>query len=159
MAGQHFGEICLTADLSPNLRVYQPVIFSKSRVLLACRTRFIYYNNPAFTNITLKMYSNNPATDTPDVLIHSSTTTWTKAQKLTLTNGVNETYFEWSQVNVRAGETYHFIPVATGYTGTNSSHIAWRKAWPDPQYRTNVDLVSGGLGISPFEIYFITAPL
>jgi hypothetical protein len=158
MGWRVFGERLATADLSPNFRVFQPVVFNKRVILRACRTWFINYNDAAFTNITMKIYSNSPS-DAPDVLIHSSTTTLTKAQIFTLANGVREVYFEFNNPVFTSTDTFHFVPVATGYTGTDSTHLAWKRGWPDPVYRTGISFTYPKLGTAPYDLYFIGSEL
>lgn len=153
MGWRVFGEPFATADLASGLRVFQPVIFNKNIVLKACRAWFIVYNNPTFTDLSMAIYSNSAGA--PKKLLHTSTNAITKATMCTLTNGVKEVYFEFNYPVFNSTDTYHFVPRATGYTGSDSSHLAWRAGFPDPVYRTNVDSSYTKLGVSPYCLYFI----
>lgn len=157
MAWDVWGEELLTADINvtPNLRVFQPVKFNKNIVLRAMRTWFIFYNDPALTNLTMQIYSNNGGA--PGELLVASQTTHTKAELITLANGVKGMHFNFDFISLRGLDTFHFVPKATGYTGNSGSHLAWRKGWPDPVYRTNVDSTLVTLGIDPYMVSFLGA--
>jgi hypothetical protein len=153
MGWKVYGERLLTADLTSNLRVYQRVNFNSDIILKACRVWLIAYNDPSFTSLTMDIYSISGTT--PKKLLHSSTNSVLKADMLTDTNGVKEIFFNFNSPTFKGVDTFGFVLRATGYTGTTSTHLAWKKAWPDPVYRLNVPVGLHVVGKSPYDIYFI----
>lgn len=156
MAWRVWGEPITTSEATSG--VSQKVKFNTNLVLRACRVWLIFYNDPALTSATMKIYSND-SSGNPKKLLHTSTTTLTKAQMITLENGVKEVYFEFDYPTFDADDSYHFVLFLTGYTGNDSTHVAWRQAWPDPVYTTNwtPDLIN--LSVAPYTIYFIGSEL
>lgn len=105
----------------------------------------IFYNDPTFTQLSMNIYSDRDGS--PGALLKTSSKTWTEAEIIAagvqldtgaaftdLRNGVVKLYWDWDDFPLRGGADYHLVLQATGYTGTASSHIAWRKGWPDPVY-------------------------
>lgn len=146
--GTHFGEVLLTADAS-NLRVFQPVVSDSSISFIANRTWFIFYNNPVFTSMSMDIYTNSPD-DTPEALYASSSNSWLKADILTAANAAKSMNFNFDNLNLKAGERYHLLVRIAGYTGTNSSHIAWYKNF-DPVYNTPLTSL-GSIGGGCFHV-------
>lgn len=129
----HYGDEFSTSDLTTKSRYLR---FSPDRniVMKAMRTWIILYNPPNFTDLTCKLYAD--VAGMPAGLIASSTTMWDKADLLTTQNyGAKEIYFDFSPT-ISLNETlyYHFVLSASNYTYADQSHLAWRKAWPDPIY-------------------------
>ncbi len=156
-----WGEPFLTADFSSTPVKYQPFKVEDNFLLKACRSYFILYNSAAFTSIQMRIYSNAPLTSTPSQLLFTSSTSRTKAQLFPAnTNGFKETFFEFSTYpNLKSGETYHFVPWISGYTGDASSHVAWVRDFPDPVNRTNLTVETKNLAVFPFRVYAIGADL
>lgn len=152
-----FGEWLATADFSGTPRVYQKFIPPQSMVITGCRTQIIVYNNPSFTSLSMKIYANRSGS--PAGLIATSTNSPTKAEITTLNHAWKEIYFDFASVGLKGGETYHFVLTGTGYTGTTSSHIAWKHSFPDPAYQTNVNMSLEKAGVSPFDITVFGAAL
>ena len=144
-----YGEWLATSDMT-STRVYQKATPSVNMELTGCRTQIIIYNNPSFTSLNMKIYSNRSGA--PAGLISTSTNAPLKAEIHTLSHALKEIYFDFSDVVFKADETYHFVLNATGYTGTTSSHIAWKHSYPDPAYQTNVDMSVEGAYVSPFDL-------
>lgn len=144
-----FGEWLATSDMS-STRVYQKFIPSENIALQGIRTFIIIYNNPSFTSLNMKLYSNRSGA--PAGLISTSTNAPTKAQIITLDHGLKEIYFDFNNEVLKADETYHFVLNATGYTGTTTSHIAWKHSYPDPAYQTNVNMSAEGAYVTPFDL-------
>lgn len=155
MAWTVWGDPITTAALTAG--VSQKVKFNTNLVLKACRIWLIFYNNPALTSLTMKIYSDDGGS--PKKLLHTSTNSPTKAQIITLENGVKELYFDFNYPVFDADDHYHFVLFGSGYTGTDSSHIAWRQAWPDPVYDTNWTPTWVNINQSPYSIYFIGSDL
>lgn len=136
------GEIFETADFS-STNISMPFTPSVNLSLIAIRSTYISYNNPTWTGtMSLKIYSNSPS-DEPDQLLATSTNSWTKASIIaantntftTLNNAIFSIYFNFSNFNLKSGVKYHLVTNGTLYTGSTSSHLAWKKAFPDPVYQ------------------------
>lgn len=150
-----WGNPILTADMTAG--VSQKVKFNTNLVLRACRIWLIFYNEPALTNLTMKIYSDDGGTARK--LLHTSTNTPTKASMITLANGVREIYFDFNYPTFDADDYYHFVLTGSGYTGTDSTHIAWRHGWPDPVYTSGWTPSLTNINTSPYAIYFIGSSL
>lgn len=152
-----YGEWLETADgTSPNK--YQKIIPTKNMILRAVRTWVIQLNTPTFTSVGLKLYSNNGGV--PGIVIATSSTTWTKSQLFGVDNhGLTDAYFVFSDIPLRANETYHLALTVAGYTGSDTSHLAWMHSFPDPTYQTSVDMSFEGLLVSPYELVLVGAEL
>lgn len=150
MAWRVWGDQFLTADLtgtSQYLRFKPTANIS----LRAIRTWFVFYNDPSYTNLTMHLYSDRDSL--PGSKIADSITFHNKADLYTENNAHVETHFEFSDISLRQDTYYHFVASATGYTYSDSSLIAWTKAFPDPVHPNpkNPDFVD--LAIQP---YFLT---
>lgn len=155
MATQVWGKVLTTADMtSPN--VYQPVKFRRELVLKAICTTFIVYNNPSFTSIGMKIYSNNGGV--PGKLLYTSSNSILKAALHTQANGVKEACFEFTGLpSFDADDTYHFVPFGTGYTGDDTAHLAWMHGFPDGVYKTGVAQTFENLLVRPFMFVIVGA--
>lgn len=129
--GIHYGEVLLTADAT-NLRVFQPLISESDISVIAFRTWLIFYNDPVFTSLSMDIYTDN-GSDSPGVLYASSTNSILKSEIMTEANAVKSMNFNFNNLNFKANEIYNALIRISGYTGTNSSHIAWYKSF-DPVY-------------------------
>lgn len=147
-----WGEKYYTADAT-GTRIYQPIVFPRNTILLATRAWMVFYNNPTFTNISMLVYSDDNGA--PGQLIQTATTTWNKADLYTEDNAVKEMYFEWDYPTFKAGDTFHFVINFGGYTYSESSHVAWKKTFPDPPYKLNLTLDYESLLTYPYDITFV----
>lgn len=128
-------------------------------VLKAIRTWLIFNNySGVLTGLTCKIYSDN-ASQTPGALIATSTNSFSKANIITENSGVREIYFLFDEISLHTSTFYHFVLNATGYSYSSSAHIAWRHAYPDPVYQTNLPLTFESLAESPFFLTMIGADL
>lgn len=156
-----WGDPITTADMSGNL-VYQKLKPNDDIFCLAVRIWVIVYNNPTYTSLSLKLYSEDTATTAPGNLILSSDNVQLKADVCTLANGVKEIWFHFNSPNgiaLNTATNYYFVLNAVGYTGDASSHLAWMKAWPDPVYTTNLSTTVESLAVAPKTIYIIGSRL
>jgi hypothetical protein len=151
-----WGDPYTTAEMSNSSR-HQKVEFDDNYILKAVRTWVIIYNNPTFTSLNMKVYSDNAGV--PGKLLHTSTNNLLKSEIHTLDNGVKEIYFDFNEIPVRSGDIYHFVINASGYTGSETSHIAWMKAFPDPVYATGLTVSFSNLLYLPYQLYFIGSEL
>lgn len=146
-----WGEVYDSADAT-GIRVNQPVIFDKNVILRSTRTWFVFTDDVVFTDIRMDIYSGDG--ETAANLIFSSDTR-TKAEIMTDTNGVREFWNEFGDITLRKDTPYHFVPRITGYVPTADGVVAWKKTYPDPPYRKNLDLGFSSLLISPYNITFV----
>lgn len=155
--GTFFGDPFDTAELTNTAKSIKGRP-NRNIVLKATRTWLIFNDfSGSFTNLTMKVYSDRNGS--PGALIATSTNSWTKSQIITQNSGVKEVYFEFDLLPMRSNLYYHFVLNCSGYTGSTSSHIAWRKAWPDPVYRTGWSQTFESLGVSPYFLTVIGAEL
>jgi hypothetical protein len=131
---------------------------NQNLVLRAARTWLIFNNyTGSFTNLQMKIYSDRSTS--PGALIATSTNSWTRAEITTLNSGVKEIYFEFDDISLRSNGFYHFVLNCSSYTATSTDHVAWRKGWPDPVYRTGWSQTFENLGVAPYFLTIIGAPL
>jgi len=140
--------------------VYQHIKFDRNAILRAVRIWVVVFNDPTFTSLNLKLYSNNEnaADPEPSTLLETSSNTWAKADVHTQAHACKEIYFEFNYPTLRKNTWYHFVLNASGYSGaTTSKHLAWRYAYPDPVYPENVTEEAVALGRYPLTLYPIFA--
>lgn len=135
------GDRLATTDLTTT-NIFQPIISDRNISVVALRTWIIFYNNPPLTALGMKVYANSGGV--PGSLIATSQNTFTKAEMITLNNGIKEIYFTFDNLNFRMNDIYHAVLFGTGYTGSESSHIAWRVGYPDPVYNTITSIAQAG---------------
>lgn len=135
----------------------QRVIFNKNIILRYVRCWVVFYNNPGVTSLNMKIYSDNGGAK--GALLHTSTNSLTKAQMITLANGIKEIYFSFPDIQLDGVNTYHFALDGTVSGLSASSTVAWKHTFPDPYYRTGLALTLEELQVSPYDLYFIGAEL
>lgn len=125
-----------------------------NRILAGLVAGVFHYGNPAFTAITMEVWTDKNGS--PGRLLATSTTSYTKAQLLTLGGPNNSGYsilgFAFPRIPLKAGMFYHAVVRLSGYTGNNGSHVGWRQSYPDPQYRTGVTIQGKEAANFPFEL-------
>jgi len=161
---QVWGERFESADLNGGLRVFQPVTFNDDIVLNGVTTWLIVMGDPTFTSLTMKIYSDQG--NAPGSLIYTSSDTITKTELITENNGIKSALFQFGSVSLKGTTKYHIVlhETTSSYTGTTSSMLAWRKTWPDPEYRTNVVTTGSKMDyvdllIAPYSMGFHGADL
>ena len=135
----------------------QKVTFNKNVIIRYIRIWIVVYDDPPFTSLNMKIYSDDNGSK--GVLLHTSTNALTKANVVTLDNGVKEIYFTFNDIQLDGLNPYHFALDGSSSGFSASSHIAWKQSWPDPFYRTGLSLTFEELSTSPYDIYFIGAEL
>lgn len=160
MAWKVFADHFETSDLTSAAR-FQSVTFGNDLILRAIRTWVVVYNNPSFTHLNMKIYSNEviSTVNTPKKLIATSTNVQTKAQIHTLENGVKEIWFEFDYPVYNGSDIYNIVINGTGYTYAEGSHLAWVKGYPNPVYSGGYTPALETLPYAPYELYFIGADL
>jgi hypothetical protein len=156
MAWEFYGDEMLTADATGK-SLFQAWTPNRNLVLRAARCWVVLFGDPTFTNLSLKLYANREGE--PGVLLETSSTTWDPddiyTDRVTNPNAVKEVYFEFANPALHNGATYHFVLNADGYTYSEASCIAWKKAWPDPVYRPGVDRTTNGIATAPKELVIV----
>lgn len=139
--------------------LFQPVIFNSNSIIRAARTWVIYFDDPVYTSLNMKIYSND--NNAPKKLLHTSTDVRTIAEirESGTIAGVREIYFNFADINVKANDTYHFVINAVGYTPAGDSHLAWMKGFPDPVYAGGYTPAGETLVVAPYQLYFIGSNL
>jgi hypothetical protein len=155
MAWSVYGESLKTADFSGSPVFSQKFTMPQKEVLKAIRTWVVLFNTPVFTNLSLRIYSN--VGGSPGQLLWTADTTWTRAQIATEAYALKEIYFEFVNPLFLGQDTYHAVLWASGYTGDDSSHVAWVRTWPD--ILNNYTPTLEGIATAPFKISLIGAPL
>lgn len=113
-----------------NTAIYQAMRMNDNAILQAVRIRLVVYNDPVFTDLNCKIYSDDSGV--VGGLIHTSTDSRTAAEIHTLDYAWKETYFTFNKANLQKDTWYNFVINATGYSPTASSHLAWMHTYPDP---------------------------
>ena len=150
-----WSEMLETVDASTGLRVFQKAIPTDNVVLDTVRATIVCINDPGFSSVSMKIYSMD-SSDNPKKLLYSSTNSYTKAEVMTLTNGIYDIPFEFDSVPLKGGDAYAFVLRITSYTFSSSSFIGWRKDFPDPVYKTNQAFSSvANVGTVSYSIQFI----
>lgn len=149
-----------TADLT-GVSKYQSVSFGSDLILVGVRTWIVVYNDPTFTNLNMKIYSNEviSSVNTPKKLLATSTNVQAKSVIHTLPNGVKEIYFDFNYPAFNGLDIYNIVINGTGYTYAASSHLAWMKGYPNPVYSGGYTPALETLPYAPYELYFIGANL
>lgn len=102
-------------------------------VLRAAKTWLVFNDVGTFSDLTMKLYASRNGA--PAGLIATSLSSWDKSDLLsTYDSGAKEIYFEFPYIPLQKNTTYHLVLNCTGYTYSDSNHMAWRKGWPDPVY-------------------------
>lgn|SRR3990167_2048515 len=145
-----------------NTTLYQPFRMNSDTILKGVRTWIVVFNNPTFTELNCKIYSDEVRTisgtytdHTPVKLLHTSTDVRTKAELCTLNYGVKETYFTFAEVPLQADTWYNLVINGTGYSPTSSSYLSWMHSYPDPVLASSYTAAVETINSSPFAIYFI----
>ena len=145
-----------TGELA-NTSVFQPLKFNKNVVLRAIRTRIVVVDNPTFTDLNMKIYSDRGGS--PQTLLATSTNVITKAALHTLDNGVKETFFRFGDPAFEADTQYHVVINGTGYAPTATAMLGWQKDFPEQIYTpsalrnpTKLGVHGHGLGIIASQI-------
>ena len=129
-----YGDWFTTAE-GTNTSKAQKLTMNSNMILKAARFFVGFYNNPAFTQVKARCYAD--LNGSVGGLIADSA--WVqKSAIITDTNGLIEFACLFDDVYLRNTESYHFVLYFDAYTGTDTSHVFFRKAWPDPVYNRTV---------------------
>lgn len=152
-----YGERFSDSDFSGAPRVYQSFSILRSLKLKALRTAFVYFNNPTFTELQMRIYNDN-GSGAPSDLLATFDKKWTPLQITSYDYAGLEIYFDFTNpIKLARNTTYHLVPWLTGSALSSASHLAWMKGYPDAN-TTNAESVElANLGSSPFYMALIGA--
>lgn len=155
-----YGDNFETADLTGTSK-FQSVTFGQDIILRAIRTWIIVYNNPSFTYLNMKIYSNDASSgsNTPKKLLATSTNTQLKADIHTEANAIKEIWFEFDYPVFNGADIFNIVINGVGYTYDVNSHLAWMKGFPNPVYSSGYTPSMLTIPYAPYEGYFIGAAL
>jgi hypothetical protein len=142
-----------TADVSSQ-RLTQRFKLSRNYLLYVVRSWLVIYNDPAFTSVSLELWSDRSGS--PGVLIASSDPVL-KSAIIQDQNGAKEVPFTFLSegVPLRGGDWYHLVLSASGYTGIESSHIGWMKAFPEEAFYPTYQATFENLSVAPYRMVFV----
>lgn len=154
MGWKTISEVLLDDDLDgTSLRVANRVKFHDDVIITTIRAWFVVFNDPTFTNLSMKIYSDDNGV--PKKLLHTSTNVVTKAQLITDLSGYKEAPFNFNEPVFNGNDWYHLVPFATGYTYSSSAWLGWMKDWPDPVYRLNAFDGPNDAGRAAYRAYYL----
>ena len=148
MAWSIFGDSYDTdSDLSNGTKSIR-IKWNDNIILQYVRTWVVFFNDPGITNLTMKIYADE--NESKGDLLYSSLTTHTKAEMLTLDNGIKEVYFEFDKPSMDANNYYHLVLTGSSSGFSSSSHIAWKTSYPYPVYSEGVGVSFSNLPKFPY---------
>jgi hypothetical protein len=151
------GKPIATAEMS-TAQVYERVkIPALTNMLIrGVNIGLVVYNNPAFTSLHLDLYDDDSGVPGKKIAQSNS---FSKAQIHSLPHAYKVVGFTFMDVAVRGGTYVHFALGAVGYVGDDTSHLAWRNSYPDPQFITGVALDAAHADNHPLEIALVGAEI
>ena len=158
MTWNMMGKRILTADVTTPPGVSQSFIVSTTNgnhILKALTCGVILFNDPAFTSLSMELWSDRAGS--PIKKISTSINSFSKAVLLTTDiHAARFLGFEFDNISLHSGSTYHAVLHPSAYTGTTSTFIAWRSTWPDPQYKTGLTIDCSHTDKFPLELGVIS---
>lgn len=151
------GESLMTADLAAS----PPTFFHRFSVpkmseLKAVRTWIVKYGAFTMGDLYMELRTGYGANNVR-VLLARSTKKYSFADLNTANYSAKEIYFDWDNAPILAPNVEYTLNLyATSYTGDDSAHLAWARAWPDPIVPITGNPPAEKLGIYPFHVGLIT---
>lgn len=148
------------STMTAKIDIHQSITFDKPVIVKACRIWLVLNNPPSFTNLEMRIYTEDSSVPANYHLLHSSTNTLDKSDLMTENYACKEVYFEFNNINLSKDREYFFTIAADDYDGTNDSHIAWRNTFPDPifdLYDGSPTLDASNISLYPLTFYPIFA--
>jgi len=143
MSWDFFGDRLETADVATSAAAQQVADLNKDLFVRGINPFLVFFNNPVFSLLKMKIHADRG--DDIAKLIATSTNSWTLSEiKTEPTIDFTEAfvfariYFDFADIPLKSGTKYWFLLDLAGYTGTASSHIGWKKDWPDPVQRESL---------------------
>ena len=161
MSWRMIGKPLMTSDMSgipTATQKFNSEALSSDYLLKAVTLGVIFYNDPAFTNISVELWSDRSGS--AQKLIATSDT-FSKAECLVVQSHAFRTFgFSFSSaIPLRAQTAYHIFLRSSGYTGTDSSHIAVKLSYPDPQYGSLITKNAAKGAQHPFDFSIVSADI
>lgn len=132
--------------------IVQPTKFNKNIVLRTVRAWVVIVDDPTFTNIRCKIFSDDNGNK--GSLLETSSNSPTKSEIITLNSGIKEIGFSFNDIVLHGDDTFYFGLGGDGASFTDAKFIAMRRQWPDPYYTTGLDVTFVSQAKSPFSFYF-----
>lgn len=158
----NWAETLETADLSgSNITVYQKFrSIDGNKILRAIRSYFIFQNLPTFTNLKFRLYSVTFDGRVGALISESNGGGILLADVPSLNPVVmKDKWWEFDYIKLRENVWYAIAPYDPTYVRTGTKHIAWRKDYPDPVYRTNNNPGLVTAAKQSHSLSFVTADL
>lgn len=153
-----YGNVLATADIDGSTKSQAMKFKPNSDIVVrAFRTWFVCFNSPVFTQLRLRLYEDQNGS--AGKLIATSSNFHIPSDLYTDPYALKGTYFEFEYLPLKSTNYYHVLPYATGYTGNDSTHLAWVKGWPDNEYRTGLALDFEEIHVSPYRFAIVGADL
>lgn len=150
------GKPITTAEMG-GTSISQQILTPKKFLLAGVQAGVIFYGDPAYTSLVMRLYHDSAGS--PGGLIATSKS-YSKAEIQSLAHAYKFIGFGFDPfVPMQSSALYHLVLYAAGYTGDASSHIAYRLAYPDPQYTEGQDLDAAHADNHPFEMTFVGTDL
>lgn len=158
MSWDHIAKYYSTAEMIGTPTQYQKfkITSDSSQILKGAVVVLFFYNLPVFDEVYLELWSDDNGSISRKIAESDS---YTDAECNTSNFAHRTMGFTFPGIALNP-DTYYYLTVrADAYTGDETSHIAWRQSWPDPQYPTGITLtLEYGLKF-PFDLSLITADL
>lgn len=155
------GKPLMTADMSGIPTVSQKFnseALSSDYLLKAVTLGVIFYNDPIFNDIYISIWSDRSGS--PQKLISMSETFFKSECLVVENNAFRYLGFSFnSAIPLRAQTPYHIALRASGYTGTDASHIAVKLSYPDPQYGSLITKNAAKGAQHPFDFSIVSADI
>lgn len=128
----------ITTVEASNKSLFQTFTMIENTMVNTILAGLVFYNDPDFTNIVMKVYSNLDGA--PDQLIMTSNNQFISHEIYPegYLGASKVIGFDFDPHPFQISQPYHAVINITGYTYSDNKHIAWRHSWPDPVYQRNL---------------------
>lgn len=147
-----FDPFTTDADLANGVFT-QIVIPNKNVIVRYVRTQAVFFSNPSFSTLTMKVYGNLENNVRGEHLYTSDSRT--KAELITLAHGVKEFHFDFSNITLHSSNSYQFALHGVSSGLSTSSYLGWKKGFPDPVYTSGLSIGYTTPGRMPYYFYLI----
>lgn len=133
-----------TTATSQDATLHSPFKALKNILLRRIKFGLILFDDAVFTDVSCDIYSDDGSgvggdAGLPDIKLHSSTDSRTKAELFSLANEITTSFCTFGDVCIRKDEFLHLVLKLNGYasTGGDDKHVALWRGYPDPVIRTD----------------------
>lgn len=132
------------------------IVMNKNYLIRYVRTSVVILNSAPFTNLRMKIYTDD-GYGSKSSLLYTSTNSYTTAQITTSSHAVRNIYFTFDDVPVNSGR-YHFVLTASPTGGyTDPALMYWQSSYPYPEHQGGFALIHQNLPKFPYKICLIGA--